>query len=385
MKHVPRPNAVSEIRQVLRENPVCALLGPRQCGKTTLALDYAGTQTTHVFDMESDIDRRRLADPDLALAAMKGLVVIEEVQRMPKLFESLRPLADRRGSKTKFLLLGSASPELMKGVSETLAGRIGFVRLGGFSIAEAGAENLFPLWLRGGFPRSFLAAGNAASMRWRQNFVDTFLERDLPVLGIRSNTEMLRRFWTMTAHYHGQIWNGAEIARSLNVSESTVRSFLDIMSGAFVLRVLRPWFANISKRQVKSPKVYVRDTGILHTLLNVPDRVALDSHPKVGASWEGFALEHVLNVVGERDAYFWSTQAGAELDLVFLHRGKLYGVEFKRSSAPAMTKSLYSAFESLNLEHAWIVYPGQVQYAVAKNTDVLPLTEAATVLRKFRS
>lgn len=384
MSDIQRSELLSEVRRALRENPVCALLGPRQCGKTTLAMQLKTTGATHLFDLETNQGRARLADPELTLGPLRGLIIVDEVQRLPSLFETLRPLADRRGIRAKFLLLGSASPEIVRGVSETLAGRIGFVRMGGFSLKETGFAKADALWLRGGFPRSFLAVGNAASLRWRNDFIDTFLERDLPALGVRSPAETLRRFWTMTAHYHGQIWNSLELSRSLGVAEATIRSYLDTMTGAFVLRRLSPWFANIGKRQVKSPKVYVRDSGLLHALLNLENLRALESHPKLGASWEGFALEQVLSVVGERDAYFWSTHSGAELDLLLMRHGKLYGIEFKRSSAPSMTKSLHSAFESLDLTRAWIVYPGSERYPVGKKTDALPLADIWDVFHSLR-
>lgn len=371
-----RPRHLAEIRQVLAHNPVCALLGPRQCGKTTLAHEFIrGRRDAHVFDLETAAARARLAAPELSLSPLKGLVVIDEIQRQPELFEVLRPLSDRKGIPARFLILGSASPELIRGASESLAGRVGFVDLGGFDVAEVGAGSLRKLWLRGGFPRSFLAASDALSMRWRQDFVRTFLERDVPQLGIRIPAETLRRFWTMLAHYHAQIWNGAELARSLGVGEHAVRRYLDVLAGTYLVRQLVPWFENVSKRQHKAPKVYVRDSGLLHTLLAIGARGELETHPKLGASWEGFALEQMLAQAHGARAYFWGTHAGAELDLLLFHGGRRYGIEFKYADAPAMTRSLHVALADLKLDRAWIVYPGIESYAVHNKVEVAPLAE----------
>lgn len=353
MSLINRSRALSLVERALRENPVCALIGPRQCGKTTLAGKVmAGRERVHLFDLESEIGRSRLARGELALTGLRGLVVIDEIQRQPSIFETLRVLADRRGSPARFLVLGSAAPELMRGVSETLAGRVGFVELGPFHAEEVGTAAWRRLWLRGGFPRSFTARADPGSMRWRRDFIRTFLERDLSQLGIRVAPETLRRFWMMVAHFHGQIWNGAELARSLGVSEHTARSYLDILCGSYVARQLPPWFVNIGKRQVRSPKVYVRDSGLLHALLQLRDIGDLEAHPKFGASWEGFALEQVLATTGSDDAYFWGTHAGAELDLLLIRHGRRYGVEFKAAAAPAMTRSLHIAREDLTLGHA---------------------------------
>lgn len=378
-----RPDYLKTVSAALANNPVCALLGPRQCGKTTLARQVAAKRKSHYFDLETAASQARLARPELTLAPLEGLVIIDEIQRQPELFSVLRPLVDRPRSRTKFLILGSASLDVVRGVSESLAGRIGFVDMGGFDLDEVKPDQWRRLWLRGGFPRSFLARSNAASMQWRLDFVRTFLERDIPQLGVRIAPEALRRFWMMIAHYHGQIWNGAELARSLGTSEHTVREYLDLLTGTFVLRQLQPWFANISKRQVKSPKVYVRDSGLLHALLALDTPDAHESHPKYGASWEGFAVEQVLSAVGSQQAFFWGTHAGAELDLLLFRRGARYGLEFKTNDAPQMTKSLHSALADLDLARAWIVYPGTETYAVHERVEVAPLHVVLRELAKL--
>jgi predicted AAA+ superfamily ATPase len=381
---LPRGHYLQAVQSALAQNPVCALLGPRQCGKTTLARQVAARRASHFFDLESATGRARLANPELALSPLTGLVVIDEIQRQPELFTFLRPLVDRPRRRSRFLILGSASPDLVRGASESLAGRIGFVDLGGFLLREVGDRRSKQLWLRGGFPRSFLAKSNRASLEWRQNFIRTFLERDLPQLGVRIPTELLRRFWMMIAHYHAQIWNGAELARSLGVTEHTVRGYLDVLTGTFLIRQLQPWFANVSKRQYKAPKVYVRDSGLLHALLALATPEDLLGHPKYGASWEGFALEQILSVTGADHAYYWGTHAGAELDLLLLRRGRSYGVEFKTNDAPSMTKSLHTALADLKLERAWIVYPGNQTYAVHERVQVIPLDVVLPRLARLR-
>ena len=371
---IRRPRALEAIQRALAHNPVCALLGPRQCGKTTLARAVArGRKDTHVFDLESATGRARLAQPELALSPLTGLVVIDEIQRAPQLCEVLRPLADRPRTPARFLILGSASPDLMRGTSESLAGRVAFVDLGGFDVTEIGTTSMRKLWVRGGFPRSYLATTETLSMRWRRDFVRTFLERDVPQLGIRIPPEALRRFWMMLAHYHGQIWHGAELARSLGVNEHTVRRYLDVLSGTYLVRQLPPWFENLSKRQYRAPKVYLRDSGLLHALLGVNSWEGLTGHPKLGASWEGFALEQTLTMIQGADAYFWGTHAGAELDLLLLRGGRRFGIEFKYRDAPVMTKSLHIALADLKLERAWIVYPGSESYRVHEQVEVIPL------------
>jgi hypothetical protein len=380
MPRIARPLASAALRRALAENPACALLGPRQCGKTTLALQLAGRRRdAHVFDLEVARDFDALADPILALDPLRGLVVIDEVQRRPELFAALRPLLDRRGTPARFLLLGSASPDIVRGVSETLAGRIGFVHMSGFDLRELGPDRARRLWLRGGFPRSFLARSEGESLRWRENFIQTFLERDMPSFGLNLPALALRRFWLMVANSHGSTWGGSDIASSLGVSEPTVRRYLDALTGGFMLRQLPPWFENITRRQVKSPKVYVRDCGLLHALLSIATEDDLRRQPVSGRSWEGFALEQVLAAAGQRDAWFWAAHSGPELDLLLLRGGNKYGVEFKRTDSPELTRSLATAMEELKLERAWIVYPGDRAYSLKDRVSALPLADVPRV------
>jgi len=367
---------MAQVHALFREHPCVAILGPRQCGKTTLARMLGANEPVFTFfDLESPVDIRRLTAPMRTLSALTGLVVLDEIQRDPTLFEILRVLVDRPESETRFLILGSASPTLIKGASESLAGRLGFIDLGGFDLGEAGTDSQDRLWNRGGFPRSFLAADDAGSLRWRQGFVRTFLERDIPQLGISAPAETLRRFWTMIAHYHGQVWNAAEFARALGSSEGTARRYLDILAGSYMVRIHPPWFENIAKRQVKAPKIYIRDSGLLHALLELRTLIDLQAHPKLGASWEGFALEQVMTLLGTRNTYFWATHGGAELDLLANMDGRRYGFEFKVADAPGTTRSMHVALADLGLEYLWIVYPGSDAYELTENVSVLPLHE----------
>lgn len=379
-----RSDALKSIRDAFAAHPAVVLAGPRQCGKTTLARVFAEAEgNVTFFDLERAVDRRKLEVPEQTLAPLEGLVVIDEIQRQPALFETLRVLLDRHGSKTRFLLLGSASPDLVKGVSESLAGRVGLVDLGPFDLRETGPESWRDLWFRGGFPRSFLATDEAASANWRESFIRTFLERDIPQLGITIPAESLRRFWIMIAHYHGQVWNGAEFARALGTSEPTARRYLDILAGAFMVRVLPPWHENLKKRQLKSPKIYVRDSGLLHSLLEVETRIQLLGHPKIGASWEGFGIEQLVMSTGSRTACYWGTHAGAELDLMLLHQGKRLGFEFKRSDAPSTSKSMHAALNDLGLDHLWVVYPGSEEFPLAERMSALPITELPEFVKKL--
>ena len=371
---IEREGYLREIRERLRDNPVVALPGPRQAGKTTLARLFAEAspgKEIHHFDLESPADLARLANPELALSRLRGLIILDEIQRLPGLFPLLRVLADRPDLPAQFLILGSASTSLIRGASETLAGRISFIDVSGFSLEEVGPENLAVRWWRGGFPKAYLARNNEAARRWHEDFFRTFLERDIPQLGINIPAATLRRFWTMVAHYHGQILKVSELARSIGSSEPTARRYLDLLTGTYVVRQLPPWFENLKKRQVKAPKVYIRDSGIFHALLGIPDHAALESHPKLGASWEGFGIEQILSITGDRDAFFWATHGGAELDLLLMRQGKRLGFEFKYSDKPAITKSMHTAFSDLSLDHLYVVHPGAHSF---------PLTEKITAI-----
>lgn len=372
---IDRPGFTAKIAKALERSPVVALLGPRQCGKTTLARQIALDRRSTWYDLESAVDLGRLENPLAALSGVEGLIVIDEIQLHPALLSTLRVLADRQRQPAQFLILGSASPMLVQQSAESLAGRVEFVDMGGFDMDEVGVEHLDKLWVRGAFPRSYLAGSEEDSAAWRENFIRALLERDLPQLGIRLPAVTLRRFWTMMAHYHGQIWNGSEIARSFGVSDKTVRGYLDILTGAFMIRQLPPWFENVKKRQVRSPKIFLRDSGLLHTLLGIADRDQMLGHPKSGASWEGFALEQILRRTEATESYFWATHGGTELDLLLLQRGRRFGVELKLADAPKVTKSMHVAIEDLQLDHLWIVYPGQYRYPLAERISAVPLGE----------
>jgi predicted AAA+ superfamily ATPase len=374
MDGIARTRLSVVVQQRLRDNPAVMLLGPRQCGKTTLARGLAHRRRATFFDLESPVDALRLAEPMTALSPLRGLVVIDEAQLRPALFPVLRVLADRRQLPARFLLLGSASPDLVRGVTESLAGRVALVPMAGFDLEEAGAAALRRLWWRGGFPRSFLARGDEASRQWRQDFIQTFLERDLRRFGVEVPAATLRRLWLMAAHVHGQILNGSEIGRSLGEAHTTVRRHLDALCGAYVLRLLPPWFENLAKRQVKSPKLYVRDSGLLHSLLGIDSFVALEGHPKLGASWEGFALEEVLRATGDREAYFWNTQGGAELDLLIIAGGRRFGFEFKYADAPGLTRSMHVAREDLGLERVSVVHPGPESFPLADWAEAIGIS-----------
>ncbi len=372
---IERRALLRRIHQALRTSPVIVLYGPRQCGKTTLARQVAGAAAAEYFDLEDPVSQRRLSEPMLALRELRKLVVIDEVQRQPGLFPILRVLADRKPLPARFLILGSASPELLRQSSESLAGRVALVEMGGFNLSEVGLEAMRRLWWRGRFPRSFLAKSDAESRSWEENFIQTFLERDIREFGVQAPAVALRRLWMMLAHYHGQIWNASELARSLGESHTTVKRHLDILTGALMVRQLQPWHENLGKRQVKSPKIYIRDTGLLHALLGVPSFRFLEGHPKLGASWEGFVIEELLQLVGERSAYFWATQSGAELDLLLLLDGSRYGIEVKYGDAPGITKSMRVALDDLGLRQLFVVYPGRDAYDLDKRVTVLPLQQ----------
>jgi len=377
---IPRERLQHEIDLALERSPVVALLGPRQCGKTTAALQTMRESEAVRFDLEDPVDLARLENPMLALGSASGLVVIDEIQRRPELFEILRVLVDRPEQRSRFLVLGSASPELVRGVSESMAGRVAFIDMAGFDLGEVGTECWRSLWLRGGFPRSYLAAEESSSSRWREDFIRTFLERDLPQLGISVASTTMRRFWTMLAHYHGQVLNAAELARSLSVGETSIRRYLDILSGSFVVRQAQPWHENLKKRQVKSSKVYIRDSGLLHALLSIRSSDELESHPKLGASWEGFVIEQILAFRRDRDAFFWATHGGAELDLLVFDGQQRIGFEVKYADAPRTTRSMRVAIEDLGLDRIEVVYPGRASFFLDEDIHALAIDDLASTI-----
>ena len=372
---VDRRIDVGLVRTALKRSRVVAILGARQCGKTTLARQFVPAESLNYFDLEDPESLARLAEPDTALRPLRGLVVIDEIQRRPDLFPLLRVLADRRPLLARFLILGSASPALLRQSSETLAGRLETVQLEGFRLADLGASAQGRHWLRGGFPLAYTARSENDSMAWRRQFIQAFLERDVPQLGAAVPAVALRRFWTMIAHYHGQTWNGAELARALAVSEASVRRYLDLLTGVFMVRQLAPWHENLGKRQVRAPKVYVRDSGLLHALLGIGSRRELELHPKVGASWEGYAVEEILKALRPDEAYYWATHQGAELDLLLFRRGRRIGVECKRTDAPKLTASMRIALADLKLDQLLVAYPGATRYKLAANVEVIPLPQ----------
>lgn len=382
MTQIPRLALFDRIRARVRSSPVTALLGPRQSGKTTLARQVlAETGRGERFDLEDPRDLARLRQPMTALEGLRGLVVIDEVQRAPDLFPVLRVLADRRPLPARFLVLGSASPDLLRQSSETLAGRVRFVELPGFTLEELGPNAMRRRLLRGGFPPAYLAANDTLSLGWREDFIRTFIERDIPALGQHIRVPAnLRRLWTMLAHRHGQVWNGAALAASLGESHPTVKRHVDLLTGSLVVRQLQPWLPNLEKRLVKSPKVFIRDSGLLHALLGIGTFRDLEGHPSLGASWEGLVLEELLARVSERDVAFWSTHAGAEVDFVWSRGRRLVGFEAKWRDAPAVTKSMHIAMADLELEALYVVYPGPKRYALAKRIEALPLIDLPSVL-----
>lgn len=371
---VDRPELSAALRMALGRSAAVALVGPRQVGKTTLARHLLSPESPNYFDLEDPVALERLAEPMAALSPLRGLVVIDEVQRRPELFPVLRVLIDREPRMASFLVLGSASPALLEQSSESLAGRLEIIDTPGFALREVGTAQLERLWNRGGFPRSFLAGSDADSLAWRNGFLRLTVERDLPALGLGAPPPAVRRFWSMVAHYHGQVWNSAEPARSLGVSEPTVRRYLDFMTGADLVRQLQPWFENLGKRQVRAPKVYIRDSGLVHALFNLGSLDAVLAHPKAGASWEGFLVEEVLKAARPDEAYFWATHQGAELDLLMLKGSRRVGVELKRADAPKLTRSMRIAMEDLKLDALFVLYPGLKRYALADRIEVLPAT-----------
>ena len=375
---VARARMTERLTHLLTRFPVVGLIGARQVGKTTLARQIAATSNgpVTVFDLEHPGDVARLAEPMLALEGLTGLVVIDEVQRRPDLFPALRVLADRPAVPCRFLVLGSASPALLRQSSESLAGRIAYLQVAGFLLDEVGTGHANALWLRGGFPRSFLAPSVAASFEWRQEFVRTFLERDLPQLGVTVGAPTLRRFWTMLAHNHGQVWRSAELARSFGVADTTVRRYLDLLTGALIVRQLQPWYENVGKRQVKRPKVYIGDSGLLHTLLNLRGQEDVESHPVLGASWEGYAIEQLIGHLraNPEECYFWATHSGAELDLLIVRGRRRRGFEMKRTVAPRVTRSMLSALQVLRLDSLDVIHAGQATFPLAERIRAVSMS-----------
>ncbi len=374
---IRRTKIKNAMGKALGRSRIIALLGPRQCGKTTLARQFVSASSLNYFDLEDPASVSRLEAPMTGLQDLHGLVVIDEIQHKPELFTVLRVLADRKPRRAKFLILGSASGELLRQSSESLAGRIEIISVGGFSLEEVGVAFQAKHWLRGGFPLSYLARSQGNSLAWCKNFTQTFVQRDLPSHGLGILPATMMRFWAMLAHYHGQLWNAAEAARSLGVSESSVRRYLDVLEGAFMIRSLQPWHANLMKRQVKSPKIYFRDTGLLHYLLGLRSEKELLSHPKCGASWEGYVVEEMIKATAPDEVYFWGTHNGAELDLLLIKNGKKVGVEIKRMDAPGITPSMHIAMEDLQLERLIVIYPGAKSYPLSPRITVMPLSMVA--------
>jgi predicted AAA+ superfamily ATPase len=376
---------VREVVRLLRDHPVVALLGARQVGKTTLARAVAEARRSTIYDLENPDDLAKLAEPMFELRRRQGLVVLDEIQRRPELFPILRVLADERPIRRRFLVLGSASPELLHQGSETLAGRIAFHEIGPFDVGEVAPDRWSRLWQRGGFPRSFLARSDRASLEWRREFRRTFIERDVPMLGIPGTPapRTLDRYWAMLAHVHGELLNWSELGRSMGVSDHVARTYADVLEGALVIRQLKPWHANISKRQVKSPKLYIRDSGLLHALLGIETLSGLEVHPRVGASWEGFLIEQLRRALRARsdELYFWRTEAGAELDLLFIRGRRRIGFEFKRTSSPAMTPSMHRALEDLDLEHIYVLCEAEERFRLHEHVDAVPWGELRAITR----
>ncbi len=374
---IHRSEVKNQIETALRRSRVTALLGPRQCGKTTLAREFVPSDSVNYFDLEDPESLTRLDQPKLALENLTGLVVIDEIQRKPELFPLLRVLADRQPNPAKFLVLGSATPELLRQSSESLAGRIETLELGGFNLSEVGAAAMSRHWLRGGFPLSFLAENDEDSAVWRSRFVSIFLERDLPASGMGISPVAMMRFWTILAHYHGQTWNASEIASAMGVSAKIARRYVDLLTHTFMVRQLQPWHENLGKRQVKAPKIYFRDSGLFHTLTRIKSESDLLTNPKIGASWEGYAIEEVLRHYQPDQEYFWATHNGAELDLLLFKDGKRIGVECKRQDAPKLTASMKIAMEDLKLDELLVIYPGRKAYPLGESIRVLPLESLA--------
>jgi len=361
---INRKDILNHIQKALRRSRVVAVMGPRQSGKTTLARQLVPCDSINYFDLEDSESDHRLLEPMIALKNLRGVVVIDEIQKRPELFQALRVLADRKPLPARFLILGSASQELLRSSSESLAGRLETIEVSGFGLGEIGYRYEEKLWLRGGQPLSFLAKSNQDSFLWRKNFIKTVLERDIPQLGYGVTASTMLRFWSMLANYQGQVWNAAEPARSLGIGETTVRRYLELLQGIFMVRLLLPWHENLGKRQIKSPKIYFRDTGLLHQLMGVRTPRDLLCHPRMGASWEGFVVEQILSAKNPDEAYFWRTHNGAELDLFLIQKGRRVGVEVKRSDVPKLTPSMETVVQDLRLDKLYVIYPGEKSYPI---------------------
>ena len=378
---VKRKALLKRVNSSLAAYPVTLILGPRQCGKSTVARAVCAQKKGVFFDLEDPLCPLRPESAANVLAPLRGLVVLDEIQRQPQLFSLLRVLADRPDAPARFLILGSAASELVRGASESLAGRVAFVPMTGFSVEELGGDESDALWIRGAFPASCLAADDVSSMAWRSNFVQACLERDIPQLGIRVSAQTLHRFWMMLAHYHGQIWNAAELARAMSVKEDTARHYLDILCGTFMVRQLPAWYENLGKRIVKAPRIYLRDSGILHALLGLGDRLSVLSHPRFGFSWEGFVIEQILSLLHtDRDSYFYRTHAGAELDLLTFSMGRRYGFEIKYDDSPRLTRSMHVALSDLELEKLWVVRPSGPRYPLAERVEVVSVGDLPSLM-----
>lgn len=373
MNKIKRAYDLKEIKLLMSLFPVTAILGPRQCGKTTISNELNGD---HIFDLENPRDIAKFDNPQLLLEDLKGVIIIDEIQRKPELFPLIRYLVDKN-KKQKYVILGSASPDLIKHTSESLAGRIGYYELGSFGVSDVGKDNYKKLWLKGGLPISYLTKGDLKSTLWRENYITSFLERDIPQLGINIPSNTLRKFWIILSNYHGQVINYSEIGRIFGISDTTVKKYIDILSGTFMVRILQPWHANINKRLVKNPKIYIRDSGIFHCLLTISSWMDLSNSNKIGASWEGFAIEQIVKSIKKRpqEVYFWKTHSGAELDLFWQDKGKNWGVEFKYSDAPTATKSMHISISDLELEHLWVIYPGKENYKLSSKITVSSLVD----------
>ena len=380
---IQRKKYLAELEYLVENSPVTALLGPRQCGKTTLAKEFGKKYKSHYFDLESTVDTNALQNPELMLGELDGLIILDEIQLMPNLFSVLRVLVDRSERKCRFLILGSASPNLIRGVSQSLAGRVDFLDMKGFDLSEVGVDNYMELWLRGGFPDCYFARSPNLSLRRRNALIRTHLERDLPMLGVAVPAVRMRQFWTMLAHLHGQIWNASIIARSLGVSHHTVRHYLDLLCGTYMLRRLQPWHQNFGKRQVKAPKIYLRDSGLVHAFLGINDERALFSHPAVGTSWEGFVIEEILRELQTESAWFWAAHSGGELDLFVEMNGMRLGFEVKMSEAPKIQASTYRIIDLLNLDHLFVVSRSPRSYRVAESIDVLSVSDIVQLNNKI--